>query len=379
MLSDSFSIRRRLAWAAALLPALALGCASPGPPHAPSLNLPKPPNDLTARRSGNHVELQFTAPMRSTDNLPLKPLPIRTTLCRQLPGQACVDVPAAAREIAPSKTGAPNLVTFSDDLPPELTHGPAKLLRYRVKLFNSAGQSADSSEPAFTATGDAPPMVDSLRAQGSRLGVLLEWTPAPNAGDVVLEREDLSVAATPAKRNGNAPANLVRLEANSSGRTLDTTAKPGVPYRYTALRERTVQLGGRAIELHSAPSNSVTFTLQLIYAPVAPTALTAAGYLTAATPTAPAFYAVDLVWQPVDETSLLAGLTGYNIYREALDAEGRPTTPRLRLNTAPAQVPAFRDETANPTERYRYSVTAIDSKGNESPATTAVLEPDAKP
>jgi len=50
-----------------------------------------------------------------------------------------------------------------------------------------------------------------------------------------------------------------------------------------------------------------------------------------------------------------------------------------RLNQQLPLDAAFRDETANPTERYRYSVTAIDSKGNESPATTAVLEPDAKP
>jgi len=370
---------RRLTWAATLLLALALGCASPGPPHAPSLNLPKPPNDLTALRSGNHVELHFTAPLRSTDNLPLSAL-LRVNLCRQLPRQACVPVLSAARDIAPSKPGAPNRVTLSDDLPDALTQGPAQLLAYHVQLLNPAGQSAGASEPAITVAGVAPPTVDDLHAEGSRLGVLLQWTPAPAAaGEVILNREDLSAAATTTSNKRNGPANLTRLAANSSARTLDTTAKPGVPYRYTALRQRTVQLGGRTIELRSAPSTTVPFTLQLVYSPVAPSALTAAGYLTAATSTAPSTFAVDLIWQPVDETGLLAGLTGYNIYRETLDPAGKPTTPRQRLNPTPVQVPSFRDETALPTARYRYSVTAIDTQRNESPAATTTLEPDAHP
>ena len=38
------------------------GCASPGPPHAPSLQLPQPVRDLTATRIGNTVELRFTRP-----------------------------------------------------------------------------------------------------------------------------------------------------------------------------------------------------------------------------------------------------------------------------------------------------------------------------
>jgi hypothetical protein len=74
----------------------------------------------------------------------------------------------------------------------------------------------------------------------------------------------------------------------------------------------------------------------------------------------------------VDDTGLLAGLAGYNVYRSG-------PAGRKKLNTTPVQVPAFNDATAHPTERYSYSVTAVDGKGNESPAATVVLQPDAKP
>jgi len=238
---------RGLNCAAILLITLALGCASPGPPHAPSLFLPKPPNDLTARRVGDHVELRFTAPLRSSDDLPLKAASVHVGLCRQIAHEkACTTVPAAAQDVAPSKPGAPNAVNMVDVLPAELTHGPARLLGYRVEIFNVGGQSAGKSEPAYTAVGDAPPSVAALRVEGSRLGVLLQWTPAPpTAGAVVVEREDLNAPAQkPSKHSDSTPANVVRLAAdasdrsqnNSSDRVLDTTAKPEIPYRYTAMR-----------------------------------------------------------------------------------------------------------------------------------------------
>jgi hypothetical protein len=373
--------------AAILLTALVLGCASPGPPHAPSLYLPKPPNDLAARRVANRVELRFTAPMRSSDNLPLKAASIHVSLCRQLDHEkTCTAVPAAAHDVAPSKPNAPNAVSLEDALPAELTHGPARLIGYRVEIFNASGQSAGKSEPAYTAAGDAPPPVGALRAEGSRLGVLLQWTPAPaTAGEVVVEREDLSKApAQKASKHGNStPANVVQLAVESAGsspdRVLDTTAKSEVAYRYTAERQLTVQIGGRSLELRSEPSPPVPFVLHLAYAPLAPTGLTAAGFTTPATSTAAEAYLVDLIWQPVEDTGLLAGLAGYNVYRQALDPNGNPVGNRARLNESAVPVPAFHDATASASQRYRYSVTAVDGKGNESPAVTVVLEAETRP
>jgi len=43
------------------------GCASIGPPEAPSLELPKAPSDLRAARKGDKVTLTWTIPARTTN------------------------------------------------------------------------------------------------------------------------------------------------------------------------------------------------------------------------------------------------------------------------------------------------------------------------
>ena len=169
------------------------------------------------------------------------------------------------------------------------------------------------------------------------------------------------------------------LQANDSDEskasTLDTAALPDTPYSYLAQRRTTLQLANHSIEIRSTPSTPINFTLLNIYPPPAPIGLTAAGYFSG---TPPAF-AVDLIWQPVNEAGLITPLAGYNVYREILNAAAESTTPHGQLNASPILQPAFHDTTANPSAAYRYSVTAIDAKGNQSPATSVVLQPSATP
>jgi hypothetical protein len=367
-----------------------IGCASPGPPHAPSLHLPQPVRDLAASRIGNTVELHFTAPSSSTDKLPLRGPTIPGQLCRQLPHQPCIAIAASKTSIPVSNSNdTKNIVTWTDTLPSSLTNGPPHLLAYRVEFFSPADRSAGPSAPAFTATGPAPSPVENLQANGSRLGIILQWTPSPT-GEVVLRREDLAPAKpkhqehTTAKTS--APPTTVWLQTNDSkatttqqDRTLDTAALPDTPYRYSAQRRTTLQLASHSIELRSDLSSPIDFTLLKIYPPPAPTGLTAAGYFSGT----PQTFAIDLIWQPIDDAGLITPLAGYNLYREALNAPSQepsqPTTPRTQLNTAPIPQPAFHDATANPATLYRYTVTAIDTKGSESPATTVLLQPSTAP
>jgi hypothetical protein len=76
----------------------------------------------------------------------------------------------------------------------------------------------------------------------------------------------------------------------------------------------------------------------------------------------------------VNEAGLVTPLAGYNLYRESLSAAGEPTAPRIQLNSSPIPQPSFHDTTANSASTYRYSVTAIDAKGNQSSAATVVLQ-----
>jgi hypothetical protein len=346
-------------WSPLLITLAAVGCASPGIPRPPTLNLPQPVRDLTATRIGDTVQLRFAVPSRSTDKLPLRGATLSATFCRELDHQPCQPIPASTTTI-PITSTRDDPFTWTDTLPPDLTRGQPHTLGYRVSLANITGHSAGDSTPAFTATGPAPTQVEGLQADGSRLGIVLRWTPAPaSIGAILLQREDLAPA--PPKP---ATIHLIAPPHTPTDSLLDTTAHPDTPYRYTAMRSLTVQLGGRSIELHSSPSSPTDITLHQIYPPLTPTGLTVAPF------TAPdATFAVDLVWQPVDEPGLITPLAGYNLYREA------PSTPRTRLNLTPLQLPAFHDTTATPGTPYRYSVTSINTNGNESPAATSLLQP----
>ena len=383
------SLLIRFAAFAAIL--ASIGCASPGPPRAPTLSLPEPVRDLAVNHIGNTVELHFTAPARTTDKLPIGGGTVTGQFCRQLDHQPCVTVPSSKATLdTVGPKGTRDNATWTDTLPADLVQGSPRLLAYRVEFFSPAGRSGGLSAPAFTLAGPAPAPVVDLHAEGSRLGVVLSWNASAQAGEVLLRREDLAPADTKANKtpgSHNATASpIVWLRthdpndsAPTPNRTLDTSAHPGTPYTYTAQRSLTVQLGGHSIEVRSALAAPLHFTLREIYPPLAPTGLTAVGFFADASTGTSAPFAVDLIWQPTDDTGLLATLAGYNIYRETLSTAGESTTPRTRLNTSPIPMPSFHDTTANPAKRYRYSVSAIDAKGNQSPAVTVLLESSTAP
>jgi hypothetical protein len=372
-----------------------IGCASPGPPKAPSLNLPQPVNDLTAQRTGDVVELHFTAPRISTDKLPLfdprhHHTAINGIVCREVTPHHCDNVGNMPVQL----TAADHLaLSFRDTLPSELTSGEPRLLGYRVEFFNDRNRSAGKSEPVYTAAGTAPETVAAFHASGTRAGALLGWTPAPAAtGDVLLHRVSLQPKSAVSKavvkpEKKSATRSIVPktsdeadlwLNANAKDHTLDATVTSGEPYRYTAVRRVSLTLSGHAIELHSAPSNLIEFTLKPIYPPAAPTGLDGSSFLPpVALGAEQPHFAVDLIWQPVSDAgitlSLASPLTGYLVYREAL----APAGTRVRLTATPTPEPSFHDATAEANVRYRYSVTAVDGNGNESKAATAIVEPSA--
>jgi len=178
----------------------------------------------------------------------------------------------------------------------------------------------------------------------------------------------MTAASKAAKQSDS---NIVWLETNASaGRTLDTTAEPDTPYRYIAVRQRIADLGGRSLPYRSGDSVPVEFTYDQIYPPPAPSGLTATSFVSAIN----GRFAVDLIWQPIDDSGLLAGMAGYNVYRQLLDTEGRAVGQSIRLNPKPVPLPSFHDANAQPGRRYSYSVTSVDNRGNESTAAIIVLE-----
>jgi hypothetical protein len=365
--------------ALALLIPLAIGCASPGNPGPPTLNLSQVVTDLTAQRIGNQVQLHWTTPARTTDHLDIAGN-LTAEVCRQTNPTsssigACVAVQHLPVHPGPSQT--------IDPLPQLLTADPAVLVAYRIQIFNVAGRSAGLSAQAFTASGVAPPTVAQLRATPTRDGAVIEWlrqtSATPIASTVEIDRVPSSASIPQkalAKSASKQPLQLtppkpseVHLEAGKDladpGGTLDRTAQKGETYTYTAQRVRSVELGGHTLELRSPKSTAVTMLFSDTFPPQAPTGL-------ASVPggTTSADRSIDLSWQPGTE----ADLAGYIVYRQEITTNGQPQGPATRLTQTPVVGPAFRDLTVAPGHRYTYRVTAIDAAGNESPPSADVQE-----
>lgn len=362
----------------------AIGCANSGPPRPPSLRLPKVVDDLTAQRIGDDVELHWTTPSKTTDDLGITRA-ITAEICRETlissapsphrpagspPG--CVSVKRLSVNPGPSQA--------TDPLAPALTHDPATLLSYRIQIFNSNGHSAGRSAEAFAPSGAAPPPVEHLRATLIRSGIQLEWQPQATTAPVQLDR--LLVAAQPSKPQPTPTAKTkrqpdltppspaqVRFEAPSQpsdpGGVIDRTAQRDQTYRYTAQRVRKLTLAGHALERHSLPSPAITVVMHDIFPPASPSGL-------AAIPggVSPLHHSIDLSWEPVPDLDV----AGYIVYRQQVDATGTLTGPSTRLTPAPIVSPSFSDSTAVPGHTYAYRVTAIDTAGNESAPSADVRE-----
>lgn len=388
----------------------AAGCASPGPPRAPSLNLPQRPTDLTAQRVGNQVVLHWTTPAKTTENLALSAKTVTSLMVRVCrtpitPVDATFRKPAIVTSAstpanapisnAPLATGGPvsgppcipslrisvkpGASTATDTLPSALTADPIALLSYFVEIENAAGRTAGPSNFAFAPAGATPPAVEGLRATGIPSGTMLEWSQAPGSptsSSVELDRNDTTppptpkaaapvptgAAASPASKPASPvqlagqPATKVHLMATGSQQgTTDQTARFGHSYTYTAQRIRTVEFIGHPFELRSSPSAAVTLTLHDTFPPAPPRGLDAI-------PGGPGQLGIDLSWQANTETDL----AGYHVYRQVLSDSGVPTAAPVRITTTPLAGPAYSDSTAARGQRYNYSVTALDTSGNES-------------
>jgi hypothetical protein len=397
---------RRWLAAAAAAPLLALvaGCASPGPPQPPSLNLPEVVKDLTAERVGDVVHLHWTTPETTTDRIDIKGA-MTAEICRitvsapasQKP--ACT--PVARLPVQPGRGRS------EEALPPVLTVDPPSLLAYRVQILNGHGRSAGLSPEAFAAAGAAPLPVEQLRATPTRDGAMLEWQQKSTSAAVELDRLPVSpegvVIEPPQRKAASKSSSRLTLKKPSgsqpkpasapkpippkplpmtvpppievklrtpaqpadTGGTIDHTAQAGETYRYTAQRVRSISLNGHTLEMHSAASPPVTVVMRNTFPPHVPSGLEAVpGGATAAD------RSIDLSWTP----DIDADLAGYIVYRQEVDEKGIVAGTATRLNLTPVAGPAYRDQTAMAGHRYAYRVSAVDTAGNESAPSAEVQE-----
>jgi fibronectin type 3 domain-containing protein len=188
--------------------------------------------------------------------------------------------------------------------------------------------------PTGPVADTTPPTVPTglTATAGSATSVDLAWTAATdNSG---------SVASYTVYRAGQQVASVT----TGTGYT-DTTATAGSTYSYTV--DAVDPAGNR-----SAASAAVSVTTPAApdtTPPTVPTGLTA----TAGSPTS-----VDLAWTAATDAS---GVAGYRVQRGG----------SLISGTSPVTATSYTDSTAQPATQYAYTVTAVDTAGNESAASAS--------
>lgn len=334
------------------VPRMITGCASPGPPRPPSLQLPEKPAQLSAERVGDVVHIAWTTPFKTTDHERIRG-PVTAVICRALPpSRNCI--PVSTLRVAPGPGVA------ADTLPAALTSGPTRSLQYQVELFNAHGRSAGPSNPLLTAAGSAPDPMGTIRLTPRRGEILVRWQPEPRFVPVQLERTLLTPPPAFGTPRQTRPATEVTLrqpasETRDAGGLADPTVGDGQTYSYIAQRVEQIQLDGKQITLRGLPSPAATVTFHAIFPPTTPTGLVAApgaGF--------GSLVSVDLSWEPSPGTDQDTEPVRYNVYRRT------PQSAFVRLTPAPVETPAFHDPQVQSGKTYIYRVTAVDTRGNES-------------
>ncbi len=341
------------------------GCASIGPPEAPSLELPKPPTDLHAARKGDKVTLTWTIPARTTDRQRTRYLG-KTNVCRSVAGalKQCgtpvgeAPPPADFEQTAKKASGKKLSATFTDSLPPALEQEhPTQFVTYAVEVLNKAGRGAGiSNQVRVPLVPTLPPFTD-FSARTTAAGVLISWmcpsAPEGRSGTQYLFRIDRRAESS---ANETKVADVTATEcALGAGRAnssfIDQTFEWEKTYFYRGTVVSVIETAGKAaVEVEGDDTPEVKVFAHDVFPPAVPSGLQAVFSGPGQQPF------VDLIWTPVPD----ADLDGYNVYRHE---EG---SAAVKINSELVKTPAFRDMKVVSGRTYSYSVSAVDQRGNES-------------
>jgi hypothetical protein len=351
---------------------LMVGCAQLGPPLPPSLEMPKPPNDLHATRKGNRVTLTWSEPTLTTDHNSIRYIG-PTNICRSEKSEMVeCGTPVAVLPAPPpyakthgrqpkKKDQHPTPETYTDTLPASAlqTNGEAQIF-YSVEILNrnnrGGGLSNRVDVPAVITL--APP--SDVKADLTGDGVGLSWTGAgnPHGADLdllyrIYRREEKSGKDEVA---GEVPiADAGPLRYTDAGFEWEKTYL----YRVTAVSvvKRNGPNGEEQLQIEGDDSDPVRVVAYDVFPPAVPGGLQAAYSGEGQKPF------IDLIWAPVTN----ADLAGYNIYRaETGPGAGGAVNGMVKVNVELVKAPAYRDFEVQAGKSYTYVVSAVDVRGNES-------------
>jgi hypothetical protein len=315
---------------AAALAALMSGCGYVGNPMPPLADIPSPVKDLSAVQRGAAILVEFTVPLTTTENMPIRKV-LKLDLRIGAAG-APFDAgawAAGAKQVTGAKYG--NGIARYEIPSAEWT---GKDVAVGVRAIGANGKAAAWSNFAILPVIAPPETPHDVQVTDTAAGEHLVWMAKGDSFRIfrrIGDATDSTLAAT-----------TQQPEWTDHDRDFD---------KLYAYRVRTVMklAGGR--EAEGAMSAEVSITPRDVFPPAAPAGLSASA--------APS--SIELSWSPNTERTMGT----YSVYRSAAGA------PFERIADAVA-IPAYSDRTAEHGKSYRYEVTAVSRTGHESPRSEIV-------
>jgi hypothetical protein len=329
---------------------LLASCGQPGSPQAPSLQLPRAVEDLSASRKGDRVTLRWSPPIRFTDNRIIRKVG-PTQICRasgSTPAATCTVVGSTPPPPDTPKGKQPQRIPgeYVDVLPQGLLQNspPTGSVMYGIEVLNTHAHSVGMSTQVEISTAPSLAAPARVSAKVGEDGVTLTWTPTAIPAVAGIE---FSYQISRRGESGDfAPiANVPMGERQYLDQTMEWEKK--FEYRIAVLTQSPAD---KKTLVEGEDSETVSVFAHDIYPPAQPRDLQAVF----SGPGQKAF--IDLTWAP----NLEPDLAGYNVYR---NEEGAPA---VKLNSKLVTAPSFRDEHVESGKKYLYSVSAVDVRGNES-------------
>jgi hypothetical protein len=334
-----------------------VGCASPGAPQPPSLQLPRPVQDLSATRKGENVLLTWTPPTQTSDGANIKHAG-PTLICRSTDPKlmaTCGNPIATEKNTQVEHWTKATMVgrhDYTDSLPTALMQeNPLGFATYALEDQNTHSKSDALSNQVRVSLAPTLPAPTDLQAKVTADGVLLSWPVSQSAP----ANPELSFLYRILRQTqeGKKPEMIVGEVPASSGETsfLDRNVDWGQTYSYrVAPITKVLPHTGEPLEIEGDDSPQASVVAHDVFPPATPTGLQAVFSGPGQKPF------VDLTWAP----NLEADIAGYNIYRHEAG------TAPVKINQDVVKTPSFRDDKVDAGHEYFYSISSVDRQGNES-------------
>jgi fibronectin type 3 domain-containing protein len=309
---------------------LLTGCGYVGPVLPPSPQIPNQVTDLSVVERGDKILIAFQTPPRTTDNLSIKrfseidlrigpaPAPFDFDRWSATAKQYLVAVPPAG------DPDDPQPIPLSETIPASAWQGQHVAVAVRTAVRKGDHYSSWSNRVVLDVVAPlTAPVLEQPKATAQ--GVLLNWEGV--SADVHYR----------VYRQATADKQPVDLGTADQPTFLDSTAQYDTKYEYTVIVTQ-----GLA---ESLPSQPAPITPEDKFAPSVPASITALS----------GPESIEVSWQRSPESDL----QGYFVYRSV---NGSPFERQAELVT----LPTYSDRHVERGKTYRYEVSAVDKKNNES-------------